>query len=48
MGMYNLFVNIAAFFNTYAIPVALERIGWKLYFLYIGWDVLEVLYIYFM
>ena len=47
MGMYNLFVNVAAFFNTFAIPVALERVTWKIYFLYIAWDVFQWIFIYF-
>lgn len=46
MGMYNLFVNIAAFFNTYAIPVIWEKITWRLYFLYIAWDVFQWCIIY--
>lgn len=48
MGMYNFFVNIAAFFNTYAIPVVWERITWKFYFVFIAWDVFEVVFIYFL
>lgn len=46
MGIYNLLVNIAAFFNTYAIPTVWDKIRWKFYFVYIAWDVFEVLYIY--
>ncbi|RPA82027.1 general substrate transporter [Ascobolus immersus RN42] len=46
MGMYNLFVNIAGFFNTYAIPVAWERIKWRFLFLFIAWDAFEVAFIY--
>ncbi|RPB04383.1 general substrate transporter [Choiromyces venosus 120613-1] len=48
MGMYNLFVNIAAFFNTYAIPTVWQRIKWRFYFVYIAWDVFEVVFIYFL
>ncbi|PWW76466.1 general substrate transporter [Tuber magnatum] len=47
MGMYNLFVNIAVFFNTYAIPTVWERIKWRFYFVYIAWDVFEVVFMYF-
>lgn len=47
MGMYNLFVNIAMFFNTYAIPTVWERIKWRFYFVYIAWDVFETAFIYF-
>ena len=48
MGMYNLFVNIAAFFNTYAIPVVFERLKWRFYFIYIAWDAFEAIFIYFL
>lgn len=48
MGMYNLFVNIAAFFNTYAIPTVWDKVEWRFYFLYIAWDVFEVVFIYFL
>lgn len=40
--VYNLFVNIAMFFNTFAIPTLLEKISWKVFFLYIGWNALAV------
>lgn len=46
MGMYNLVVNIASFFNTYAIPTVWEKIHWRFLFVYIAWDVFEVIYIY--
>jgi hypothetical protein len=48
MGMYNLFVNIAGFFNLFVTPIALGKIGYKLYFMYIGWDAFQTIYIYFM
>ncbi|KAL7270835.1 hypothetical protein RUND412_006444 [Rhizina undulata] len=47
MGVYNLFVNIAAFFNTYAIPVAWERVAWRFYYLYIAWNTFQAIFIYF-
>lgn len=46
MGIYNLVVNIASFFNTYAIPTVWDKIHWRFYFVYIAWDVFEVIYIY--
>lgn len=46
MGIYNLIVNVAGFFNTYAIPTVWERITWQFYFIYIAWDVFEVIFIY--
>ena len=48
MGMYNLFVNFAAFFNTYAIPVVFDRLKWRFYFIYIAWDTFETVFIYFL
>ena len=47
MGVYNLLVNIAAVFNTFVVPIALEKAQWKLYFLYIAWDAFQFLFIYF-
>ncbi|PGH18930.1 hypothetical protein AJ80_04257 [Polytolypa hystricis UAMH7299] len=47
MGMYNFFVNIAQFYNTFVTGIALEKAGWKYYFLFIGWDAFEVIIIYF-
>jgi hypothetical protein len=34
-------------FNTYAIPVALEKIGWKTYLVFVAWDIIETICIYF-
>lgn len=48
MGMYNLFVNIAAFFNTYALPQAWARVQWRFYYLYIAWNVFQTIFIYFL
>lgn len=48
MGLLNLLVNIAAFFNTYAIPTVWAKIKWRFYFVFIAWDVFEVIFIYFL
>lgn len=48
MGFYNLMVNIAMFFNTFAIPTILEKIGYKLFFMYVGGNTLAVAVIYFL
>lgn len=34
-----MFLNVAIMINTYGISVAMERIGWKLYLVYICWIV---------
>jgi MFS family permease len=46
MGMYNFFVNIASFYNTFVTEIAFTGGGWKYYFLFIFWDAFEVLFIY--
>ncbi|KAG6841986.1 hypothetical protein C0991_004477 [Blastosporella zonata] len=32
--------------NTFGLPVALEKIGWKVYVIFMVWDAFEVLVIY--
>ena len=46
-GLNFLFLNIAMVVNTYGISVGIEAIGWKLYLVYIGWIVVEMVTIYF-
>ena len=48
MGMYNFFVNIASFYNTFVTEIAFTGAGWKYYFLFIFWDAFEVMFIYFL
>jgi MFS family permease len=48
MGLYNFFVNIASFYNTFVTGIAFTGSGWKYYFLFIFWDTFEVLFIYFL
>jgi hypothetical protein len=40
-------VNIASFYNTFVTGIAFTGAGWKYYFLFIFWDILEVVVIYF-
>ncbi|PPQ71097.1 hypothetical protein CVT24_009848 [Panaeolus cyanescens] len=47
MAFYALAVSCASFVNTYAGPIALERITWKYYIVYIAWDLFECAVIYF-
>ncbi|MCJ1259050.1 hypothetical protein MMC24_006885 [Lignoscripta atroalba] len=47
MGMYNFFVNIASFYNTFVTGIAFTGAGWKYYFLFIFWDCFEFAFIYF-
>ncbi|KAK6072044.1 hypothetical protein SCUP234_08715 [Seiridium cupressi] len=46
-GLNFLFLNIAMVVNTYGISVGMEAIGWKLYLVYIGWIMVEIVVIYF-
>lgn len=46
-GLNFLFLNIAMVVNTYGISVGMEKIGWKLYLVYIGWIVVELVVIFF-
>ena len=46
-GLNFLFLNIAMVVNTFGISVGIEKIGWKLYLVYIGWIVVELVLIYF-
>ncbi|KAE8355733.1 general substrate transporter [Aspergillus coremiiformis] len=48
MGMNNFFVNVASFYNTFVTGIAFSAAGWKYYFLFIAWDALELLIIYFL
>ncbi|KAF8461994.1 general substrate transporter [Kalaharituber pfeilii] len=47
MGFYNLCVHIAGFFNAYGIPTIMEKIQWRFYFIYVGWNFCQVAWIYF-
>jgi len=47
MGFYNFWVNIASFYNTFVTGIAFSGGGWKYYFLFIFWDILEFAFIYF-
>jgi sugar porter (SP) family MFS transporter len=46
-GLNFLFLNVAMVVNTYGISVGIEKIGWKLYLVYIGWICVELACIYF-
>lgn len=46
-GLNFLFLNVAMVVNTYGISVGIEKIGWKLYLVFIGWICVELVLIYF-
>lgn len=45
-GANFLFLNIAMVVNTFGISVGIEKIGWKLYLVYIGWICIELAVVY--
>ncbi|KAJ2927900.1 hypothetical protein H1R20_g9211, partial [Candolleomyces eurysporus] len=47
MATYALAVSCASFVNSYTGPIALERIQWRLYIVYVVWDLFECLVIWF-
>lgn len=47
-GLNFLVLNVAMIVNTYGISVGIEAIGWRLYLVYIGWIVVEMVTIYFL
>lgn len=47
MGLNNLVLNAAEFINTYATPIGLKRIGWKIYLVYIFWNIVQAAWVYF-
>ncbi|KAL0262578.1 hypothetical protein SLS55_001546 [Diplodia seriata] len=47
MAMYNFFVNVANFYNTFVTGIAFTHLAWKYYFLFIAWDSLQLVVIYF-
>lgn len=44
MGVNNLVVNIAGFYNAYGIPVVVDKIGYRMYWIYAAWNVFQGLY----
>lgn len=48
MGMYNFFVNVAGFYNTFVTEIAFTGASWKYYFLFIFWNAFEVAFICFL
>ncbi|PSK59280.1 High-affinity glucose transporter [Elsinoe australis] len=46
-GLNFLFLNVAMVVNTYGISVGIEKIGWRLYLVYIVWICVELVTIYF-
>ncbi|KAG6910991.1 hypothetical protein DXG01_006045 [Tephrocybe rancida] len=47
MALYAFAVSCASFVNTYAGPIALGKITWKYYIVYVAWDLFECVVIWF-
>ncbi|KAF5875858.1 putative mfs lactose protein [Botrytis fragariae] len=47
MAVYTLVGNVAGFYNTFVTGIAFSGAGWRYYYLFIFWDLLEVVFIYF-
>ena len=47
MGMYNFWVNIAGFYNTFVTGIAFTGAGYKYYGLFVGFDICVFIFIYF-
>lgn len=47
MGVYNFFVNVAAIFSTYGMATIIDKISWGFVFIFIVWDIIELVCIYF-
>ncbi|KDQ11487.1 hypothetical protein BOTBODRAFT_177319 [Botryobasidium botryosum FD-172 SS1] len=47
LAFTSIVVQSAACINTFGLPVALEKIGWKVYLIFLFWDLFEFVMIYF-
>ncbi|KAJ5524029.1 MFS sugar transporter-like protein [Penicillium frequentans] len=47
MGVYTFFASGFGLLATFAFPIGLEKIGWKIYMINGAWDVLELLFVIF-
>ncbi|KAA8573440.1 hypothetical protein MFRU_038g00300 [Monilinia fructicola] len=47
MALYTLVGNVAGFYNTFVTGIAFSKAGWRYYYLFVFWDLLEAAFIYF-
>ncbi|KAK7056820.1 hypothetical protein VNI00_002537 [Paramarasmius palmivorus] len=47
LSFLNCVTQASSLINTFGLPVALERIGWKTYLIFVVWDIFECVIIYF-
>lgn len=50
MALFWLFTGACGAFNTYVNPLGIDAFGWKFYFFYVGWIIVQfvVVYIFFI
>ncbi|THH12736.1 hypothetical protein EW146_g7407 [Bondarzewia mesenterica] len=46
-NLFNFTISVAIIFNQYVNPVALQKIGWKYYIVYVCWLAFEGVYLFF-
>ncbi|KDQ62665.1 hypothetical protein JAAARDRAFT_203742 [Jaapia argillacea MUCL 33604] len=46
LAFYNLVAQASSCINTFGLPVALQKLGWKVYVIFLVWDVFEVVIVY--
>ncbi|KAA1469980.1 general substrate transporter [Dentipellis sp. KUC8613] len=47
LAFLNIVAQASSCINTFGLPVALEKIGWKVYLIFFIWDIFEFIVIYF-
>jgi MFS family permease len=47
LAFLGIITNVASLINTFGMPVALDRLKWKVYLIFLFWDLFEVVVIYF-
>jgi len=45
--LFNFFISLSLIFNQYVNPIALGRLGWKYYLVYVAWLLFEFVFCYF-
>ncbi|PPQ80982.1 hypothetical protein CVT25_015135 [Psilocybe cyanescens] len=47
LAFLGIVAQVATLINTFGLPVALQKLGWKVYLIFLIWDIFEVIVIYF-
>jgi len=47
LAFQNVVTQASSCINTFALPIALQKLGWKVYLIFLFWDAFEVCIIYF-